>query len=126
MNGDTPLLEVRPSWWHFLWHLVFFWLLFIPLLVAVWKRRSLLLRVYPDRVHLRRGLLEREMKDVLIADIRGVEVAQSFLQRLVGIGEIRIDTAGSDDEIVAAGLPGPGGIRDLILAQRRAGSANPD
>jgi membrane protein YdbS with pleckstrin-like domain len=120
MNAETPLMEVRPSWWHYFWHLCFFWLLFIPLLVALWKRKSLLLAVYEDRIHVRRGIFNREQKDVFISDVRGVEVAQGFFQRLVGIGDIRIDTAASDDEIIARGLPRATAVRDLILGRRRA------
>jgi hypothetical protein len=32
-------LVVRPSWWTFGWHLMFFWLL-VPLLVALYRRHS--------------------------------------------------------------------------------------
>lgn len=123
-ESDKPLLEARPSWWNFFWHFVFFWLLFVPVIVALIRRRSLVLRVYEDRVHFQKGFFGRETKDIFISDIRGVEVRQSFFQRLAGIGEVVIDTAGSDDEIVAGGLPDPKGIRDLILGRRRAGRGN--
>ncbi len=127
MSDEKLLLEARPSWWKFFWHLLFFWLLLIPLAVALWKRASLVLRVYDDRISLRRGLFGREVRDVFIADVRTIEVRQSFLQRLVGIGDLEIDTAAADeDEITAAGLPRPQAIKDLILRQRRQGKGSSD
>ena len=45
MTDEKLLLEARPSWWNFFWHLVFFWLI-IPPIIALWKRQALVLRVY--------------------------------------------------------------------------------
>lgn len=116
---DTLLAEVRPSWWRFFWHLVFCWLI-IPLLVA-WKRRaSVVLRVYPGRVTLERGLLSKSYREFMARDIRSIEIDQGLLARMVGIGDLTISTAATvdaDEEI--EGIPDPKAIRDLILEQRQ-------
>lgn len=117
--GGGVLLEVRPSWWNFFWHLVFAWLV-IPLIVALWERHSLVLRVYHDRVKLDRGLLRKEYREFFIDDIRSVDVDQGVLGRLMGFGDLTISTAATVDAAeTMPGLPHPLRIKDLIMAQRR-------
>ena len=115
---DTLLAEVRPSWWRFFWHLIFFWLI-VPLLVAWGRRASVVLRIYPGRVTLERGLLSKSYREFMARDIRSIEIDQGLLARLVGIGDLTISTAATvdaDEEI--EGIPNPKAVRDLILAQR--------
>lgn len=116
---DTLLAEVRPSWWKFFWYLVFFWLI-IPLIVAWCRRASVVMKVYPGRVTLERGLLSKSYREFMARDIRSIEIDQSLLSRMVGIGDLTISTAATvdaDEEI--AGIPNPKAIRDLILVQRQ-------
>jgi zinc-ribbon domain len=106
---DTVLAEVRPSWWQFFWYLVFFWLI-IPWIVAWSRRASVVLRIYPGRVTLERGLFSKSYREF---DDQGI------LARMAGIGDITISTAATvdpDEEI--EGIPNPKAVRDLILAQR--------
>jgi len=118
-QANQLLMEVRPSWWKFFWHLVFAWLV-IPLLVAIYRRHSLVLRVYSDRVALERGLFTKEHREFFIKDIRSIDVDQTILERLVGIGDLTISTAATVD--AAEGIPGvpaPTRIKDLLIAQRQ-------
>jgi len=118
-DADRLLLEVRPSWWRFFWHIVFFWLL-VPPVVAWWRQRSEVLRVYGDRISVERGLLSKCHQEFFIRDIRSIDVDQSFLARLVNIGDITISTAATveaDEHL--HGVPDPKGIRDLIVARRQ-------
>ncbi len=113
-----PLAEVRPSWWGFFWYLFFFWLI-VPPIVAYFRRLSTVLRIFPDRITLERGLFSKCYLDYTPRDIRSIDVDQSFLQRLVGIGTITISTAATvDASEQLRSIPDPRGIRDLILAQR--------
>jgi len=117
-DPNTVLVEVRPSWWKFFWYLVFCWLV-IPLIVAWARRASVVLRVYPGRVTLERGLLSKSYREFDARDIRSVEIDQGVLARMVGIGDLTISTAATvdpDEEI--EGIPDPKAVRDLILAQR--------
>ena len=116
---DTLLAEVRPSWWRFFWHLFFFWLI-IPPIVAWSRRRSVVLRIYPGRVTLERGLLSKSYRELVVRDIRSIEIDQGILARIVGIGDLTISTAATvdpDEEI--EGIPNPKVVRDLIAAQRQ-------
>ena len=118
-ESETPLLEARPSWWNFFWYLLFFWLV-VPLVIAIVRRNSLVLRVYDDRVSLERGVISKQVSDVFITDVTDIQVTQGPWQRLIGVGDISLGTSAVEGwEEAACGLPRPMAIRDLILSQRR-------
>jgi uncharacterized membrane protein YdbT with pleckstrin-like domain len=119
MIEQKLLLETRPSWWNFFWHFVFFFFL-IPIIVALWQRAALIMRVYGDRVTLEKGVLSKNVKEVFISDIRAIDVNRSLLQRIFRIGDVMIATAGTAGyEDVAHGLPDPLGVKNLVMGQRQ-------
>jgi membrane protein YdbS with pleckstrin-like domain len=115
-----PVAEFRPSWWHWFWHLVFFFLI-VPPIVAWWQRGGLVLRVFPGRIVLERGRFNKCTRELLIRDIRSIDIDESFIGRLVGFGNLTIATAASGDAVEEIeGIPSPKRVRDLILAERGA------
>jgi uncharacterized membrane protein YdbT with pleckstrin-like domain len=119
MNEEKLLLEARPSWWNFFWHFVFFWLI-IPPIMALWKRRALVLRVYDDRVSLEKGILSKNFTELFIKDIRTISIKQGLVQRIFKVGDVMIATAGTSGyEHFAYGLPHPRLVRNLIIEQRQ-------
>ena len=52
-----------------------------------------MLRIYPDRITLARGLLSKCYRDYNPRDIRSIDIDQTFLQRIVGVGDITLATA---------------------------------
>jgi hypothetical protein len=112
------LAEIRPSWWGFFWHLFFFWLI-IPPFIAYFRRASTVLRIYPQRITVERGILSKCYQDFNPRDIRSIDVDQSFFQRLVGVGTLTLSTAATVEAAEELrSIPDPQGVRDLILAQR--------
>ena len=112
------LAEIRPSWWGYFWHLFFFWLI-VPPFIAWFGRAATVLRVFPDRITLERGLFSKCYRDYNPRDIRSIDVDQGFLQRMVGIGDLTISTAATVEAAEQIkSIPDPKGVRDLILAQR--------
>jgi membrane protein YdbS with pleckstrin-like domain len=119
VGAQSVLLEVRPSWWTFGWHLLFFWLL-VPLLIALYRRHSFVMRIYTDRVSVEEGFFAKETSEFFIKDIRSVDVRQGVWGRLVGIGDVTISTAATVDAAEEArGVPQPNRIKDLLIAQRQ-------
>ena len=58
-------------------------------------------------------------QDFLPRDIRSIDIDQSFIARMVGIGDIVISTAATAEASEKIeGIPDPKGIRELILKQR--------
>jgi uncharacterized membrane protein YdbT with pleckstrin-like domain len=94
----------------------------IPIVVGlvglVWwylYSRSTTLTVTDLWTRLRRGLLSRDISTVYHNDVRNVRVAQTFFQRLMGVGYVGISTAGqSGVEIEVHGVPDPVQIKTVI------------
>ena len=116
--SNELLAEVRSSWWNYFWHLFFFFLI-VPPFVAWYRRASVVLRVFRNRITLERGVFSKCYQDYLPRDIRSIDVDQSFIDRLVGIGDMTISTAATvEGAEKIEGIPDPRGVRELILAQR--------
>jgi uncharacterized membrane protein YdbT with pleckstrin-like domain len=78
------------------------------------------LTVTDQRTILRRGILSKHINEVYHSDIRNVQIYQSFLQRIFGVGTISIASAGSGQaEIVVAGMRDPGKVKEVLDAGRR-------
>lgn len=119
VDTQAVLLEVRPSWWNFGWHLLFFWLL-IPLLVALYRRHSFVMRIYSDRVSIEEGFWAKETSEFFIKDIRSIDVRQGLWGRIVGIGDVTISTAATVDAAEeACGVAQPKHIKELLIARRQ-------
>ena len=124
VDAQAVLLEVRPSWWNFGWHLLFFWLL-IPLLVALYRRHSFVMRIYSDRVSVEEGFWSKESSEFFIKDIRSIDVRQGMWGRLVDIGDVTISTAATVDAAEEArGVPNPQRIKELLISRRQQSTSS--
>ncbi len=86
-------------------------------LVIWWLRFSVAqsLWISNKRVVERRGLLSRSINEVLHDHVRNIQVKQTFIQRLFGIGSVGISSAGQDGiEIFMKNLPDPDDIKRTI------------
>ncbi len=123
VDTQSVLLEVRPSWWNFGWHLLFCWLL-VPLLIALYRRHCFVMRIYSDRVSVEEGFWSKESSEFFIKDIRSIDVRQGVWGRLVGIGDVTISTAATVDAAEEArGVAQPKRIKELLIAQRQQSPA---
>ena len=120
-TGGEPgelLLEVRASWWGYFWYWFFCWLI-IPPIVAWFRRAAMVIRVYPGRITIERGIFSKCYQDYSLRDIRSIDIDQSVFARMVKIGNITISTAATvDASEQMSGVPNPKEVRDLILTQR--------
>lgn len=118
-DPNALLLEVRPSWWGYFWHLVFFFLI-VPPIIAWWKRGAVVLRIYSGRVVLERGRFAKCFREFMVHDIRTIDIDQSVLGRMLGFGDLTIATAAATDNAeMINGIPSPQRVRDLILKERQ-------
>ena len=89
----------------------------LGILILLWwflQCKSTKLSVNENEILFEKGLLSKERSEVNISSIRTIKVKQSFFNRIFGVGTIEIYTAGDNPEIVAAGLPDPNQVRELI------------
>lgn len=77
------------------------------------------LTITNKRTTLRTGLLHRHTREILHGQINDLIISQTFAQRLLNVGSIGIDGAGTDHiEITLDGVPDPVGVRRVIDTYR--------
>jgi uncharacterized membrane protein YdbT with pleckstrin-like domain len=122
MQDETLLLEAHPSMWRnnpvtFLIVIILcFVLVGIPILVIWWlKSSATTLTVTTRRTTLTHGLLSKHTSEVMHEHVRNIQVDQSALQRLFGVGRLAISSAGQAGmEIEIDGVPHPDAIESTI------------
>lgn len=114
MAGHPPLLENAAT----LEPWLSLALVVVPLVaLGVWwiTTRFHTLEITDRRSVYRRGLISRQTSEVLHEDIRNLKVDQNLLQRLLGVGDVGLSSAGQDDmEIVIRQVPHPDQLAGLI------------
>jgi len=87
---------------------------FVILLYWYLKTKATHFEIGDREIALTEGLLSKERTELALASVRSVKVKQSFFQRLFGVGDVMIYSAGDNPEIVVQGLPDPNLIHELI------------
>jgi len=100
-------------------------LLLIPAGIGIvfllfWKLQCMgtKLTVSEGAIHLERGLLSKTRTEIDCDSVRTVQVQQTFLNRIFGVGRIVVYTAGDEAELNVDGLPDPNMIRDVIKGNK--------
>lgn len=72
--------------------------IFVGLLVVGWiKRLATDYTVTTERLHIRRGIVARHVQETRLERVQNVNTSQNILERLLQIGTVDFDTAGTDD-----------------------------
>jgi putative membrane protein len=81
-------------------------------------------RVDPDELLLRSGVLNRQNRVIPLARVQNVEVRQNLAQRVFGVAELRVETAGTglqaEAVLAVLGVAQAQAVRADLLARRRA------
>jgi len=94
-------------------------ILLLPPIRMHFKRRLITLRLHDEHLTLETGFLSRTRRTVDMAKIQDVTVRQSLGQRLLGVGDLMLESAGESGRITIANLDGPREIADEILASSK-------
>jgi uncharacterized membrane protein YdbT with pleckstrin-like domain len=99
----------------------------IVVVVGFLKRVSTSYTITSERLHIRRGLLSRKVQQTNLERVQNVNTSQSFFERILQVGTVDFDTAGTDDsEFSFAGVADPEEVVAAVDgAQRAARSATP-
>jgi uncharacterized membrane protein YdbT with pleckstrin-like domain len=86
------------------------------------RRMSTTYMVSTQRLYIRRGLLSKRVQQTRIDRVQNVNTAQSLRERLLRVGTVDFDTAGSDDsEFRFVGIANPAAVVTAVdRAQRDA------
>jgi uncharacterized membrane protein YdbT with pleckstrin-like domain len=102
----------------------------LVLLALVWlvghvRRTATDYAVTTQRLYIRRGILSKSEQQTRIERVQNVNTHQSMLERLLRVGTVEFDTAGTDDsEFRFAGIADPSGVvRAVDRAQREVAAS---
>jgi uncharacterized membrane protein YdbT with pleckstrin-like domain len=69
----------------------------ITVLVGFIKRVTTTYAITDRRLHIKRGIISREIQQTRLERVQNVNYNQTFFQRLLQVGDVDFDTAGSGD-----------------------------
>lgn len=93
----------------------------IVLVVGYLRRLSSHYVVTDERLHIRRGLVSRHVQETRLERVQNVNTDQSILQRVLQIGDVDFDTAGTDDyDFTFAGVAQPEKVVQAVDRAQRA------
>ena len=86
------------------------------LILVIWylRTKATKLTISEDEILYEFGLLSKERTDLDLKKIKSVKVKQSFMNRIMGVGNIEIYTTGDSPEFTVSSMPEPDTIRNLI------------
>ena len=95
------------------------------LLIGFVKRVATRYVVTNQRLYIRRGLLSKRVQQTRIDRIQNVNTDQSFVERILRVGTVDFDTAGTDDsDFTFFGIASPDSVVEAVdRAQREAASS---
>lgn len=99
-------------------------LIFFTLIRHV-QKRMVKINVLSDRLRYESGLASKTTRTIELVKVQDVTVAQSIWQRMVGIGDLSIETAGSTSRIEIDAIDRPQQAADHILELSRAQRSSP-
>jgi uncharacterized membrane protein YdbT with pleckstrin-like domain len=148
--GEEVVFEGRPVWRSTLWFyvigilaaaivgvlvavivtvlagvLVWLGLLAVVLLVGFLRRISTRYAITTQRLRIQRGILSRHVQQTRIERVQNVNTRQSVFERLLRVGTVDFDTAGTDDsDFTFVGVGSPASVVEAVdRAQREAAAA---
>jgi uncharacterized membrane protein YdbT with pleckstrin-like domain len=99
-------------------------LIAFALLYGFVKRMATVYMVSTQRLYIRRGILSKRVQQTRIDRVQNVNTDQSLLERILRVGKVDFDTAGTDDsDFIFRGISGPDKVIAAVdRAQREATS----
>lgn len=99
---------------------------FVYLIAMVtYRRYSWAYKIDHETIESREGLIARNVKSIRIQDLRNINVNQSLIQRIMGVGDVEFSSAGgSGIEVVFRGVNKP--LEVKAMAQRLQGKSTGD
>jgi uncharacterized membrane protein YdbT with pleckstrin-like domain len=92
----------------------------VTLLFLLWpvkrqlRRQTVKLTMAGDKLRYETGLVSKSMRIIQLPKVQDVRVIQSFWQRVFGVGDISIETAGENSRLVVGNLDRPRELAEQI------------
>ena len=98
-----------PTWLPALWVLLFIW----PTKRHI-QRQAVKLTISGDKLRYETGLASKSTRIIQLSKVQDVRVVQSFMQRILGVGDISIETAGENSRLIVENLDQPQRLAEQI------------
>jgi uncharacterized membrane protein YdbT with pleckstrin-like domain len=99
----------------------------VVVLVGFLRRVSTRYTITNQRLRIQRGLLSKHVQQTRIERVQNVNTSQSVIDRILRVGTVDFDTAGTDDsDFTFVGVGSPARVVEAVdRAQREAAAAGP-
>jgi len=103
------------------------WTAAIALLLFVWPlerhlhRQLTKVTIFEDKLRYELGLFSKTTRTIQLSKVQDVTVRQSLGQRLFGVGDLSIETAGETSRLTVENIDAPQAIADGIIAASQQG-----
>jgi len=88
------------------------------------RRQSMKVTITGDKLRYEAGLLSKTTRNIQLSKVQDVRVDQSFGQRILGVGDISIETSGESSRLEVDNIDRPQTVADeIIAASQEHGSA---
>ena len=148
-EGETVVLDLNPHWWFFWRHIVVgiplflaligvlslngdtrdvltkFWAV-LAIVYALWLLGKFMswwfthFVVTSDRVIYRHGVLAKRGVEIPLERITNINFAQKIFERIIGAGDLQIDSAGAEGQSYFSNIRHPDGVQQEIYRQMEA------
>jgi uncharacterized membrane protein YdbT with pleckstrin-like domain len=98
------------------------WILVAPVLLLIWPIRRHVLRNFTkatisgDKLRYEVGAFGKTTRNISLPKVQDVRVDQSASQRMFGIGNLSIETAGEASRLTMRNIDRPQAVADQVLA----------
>ncbi|HEY7619683.1 MAG TPA: PH domain-containing protein [Solirubrobacteraceae bacterium] len=107
--------------------IVFLALFALDVLIGFIRRVSTQYTITTQRLRIQRGILSKHVQQTRIERVQNVNTSQTFVSRMLRVGTVDFDTAGTDDsDFTFVGVGNPHEVVEAVdHAQREASAAAP-
>jgi uncharacterized membrane protein YdbT with pleckstrin-like domain len=98
------------------------WILVLPILLLIWPVRRHAQRQFTkatisgDKLRYEVGAFGKTTRNISLPKVQDVRVDQSATQRMFGIGDLSIETAGEASRLTMRNIDRPQAVADQVLA----------
>ncbi|HYL75632.1 MAG TPA: PH domain-containing protein [Bryobacteraceae bacterium] len=96
------------------------WLPIVTSLLLLWpikrhiQRQTVKITIAGDKLRYETGLMSKSTRIIQLSKVQDVRVIQSVGQRIFGVGDVSIETAGENSRLVVENLDGPQQLAEQI------------
>jgi uncharacterized membrane protein YdbT with pleckstrin-like domain len=104
------------------------WLMILPVLLLVWpaaralRRQMITATITGDRLRYETGALAKSTRTIQLSKLQDVRVEQRVMQRIFGVGDLSIETAGEASRLTIYNVDNPQALADDIMNRAQKGA----